>query len=303
MACLRPGKCAQWGLQGSVITQLGEGLPLLPVLCSFTESLAEVTGLSSQLLRKDHIRVLPGRWKWSQEDRFPPIACVLATKFWHDELYKAVREPLKRPIPTPEVLIGGEFVTVETKRKRPPPAVPESAPTASQPTSQPPDLGTEPIPEDSEAGSHPAPSPKPSPSKDKEPPKEDESTKTGLIHVLGMKADGYFPGTLRDLSYHMVFIEVGDDDTDATSPVHSVVARLMYMAERFLVAVIGDRIRVHDVSQAIQKDIVRERLLVYPIYIFSPEAASAPYQFGQQELLIISRMAPKFKVCSPLCRL
>ena len=59
-------------MQGSVITQLGEGLPLLPVLCSFTESLAEVTGLSSQLLRKDHIRVLP-ELKWRQKEPFAPI--------------------------------------------------------------------------------------------------------------------------------------------------------------------------------------------------------------------------------------
>ena len=67
------------------------------------------------------MKVYPGNWKWSEEDPYPGLQSVLDTPFWQHEAYKSLRESLKMPIPNPEVLVGGEFVTIDTLAQRPRP--------------------------------------------------------------------------------------------------------------------------------------------------------------------------------------
>ena len=268
---------------------------------SSSETLAEVTGLSTALLRKDHIRILPGKWRWSQEEQWPPIQCVLECKFWKEEVYKTVRDPLRQAIPTPDVIVGGEFVTIDTKAKEAPPAgeAEGSAPAASA-AEEPQDLGTEVIREgsdsDSDHGSAQCPSPMPSPAKPTQAEPKEE-IKTGLIHVLGMQPGSFFPATLRDLPYCLTVLEVSDEDSGAG--VHSMVARLLNLEERMVVAVIGDPIAVQDAQAAIQRDIVREQLKVSQIAIHTAAQDNPPWQFNVQHLLLISRSWPKFKACHP----
>ena len=109
----------------------------LPLSCS--EGLTEVTAPEASLEKPEHIRVLPGRRKWSTEEQWPKLEMVLATKFWSDDLYRPIREMLRHPVANPEVILGGEFITVDTTARKvqavqPPPqprAFPESAPPHS----------------------------------------------------------------------------------------------------------------------------------------------------------------------------
>ena len=74
--------------------------------------------LEAALEKPDHIRVLPGRWSWSKEEPWLKLEMVLATKFWSDDMYKPIRELLRHPVANPEIILGGEFITVDTTARK-----------------------------------------------------------------------------------------------------------------------------------------------------------------------------------------
>jgi hypothetical protein len=58
------------------------------------------------------VKVNTGKWSWSREDPFPPIADVLKCKLWSHGDYQPLRERLLRPLPCPEIQHQGEFFTL-----------------------------------------------------------------------------------------------------------------------------------------------------------------------------------------------
>ena len=257
---------------------------------SSTESLAEVTGLSTAIVRRDHIKVLPGKWKWSADDTFPPISCVLATQFWSADFYKTVREELLQPIPNPDVVVGGEFITVETQQR---------SRVSQAPSKQCPNPDIEAYSEASEPDSDiavPALRPTAERRSSSQPPAQ-EIPKCGVIHLVGMKPGSVVPASLKDLEYSLVVIEVSEADSGAS--VHSFVARLVNSCDRIMVAIMGDRISCGDARAALQSDVVREQLKCCSVRVYRPEPNTSPYQFGEQELLLITRINCGFKACTP----
>ena len=111
-----------------------------------TEGLSEVSGLEAALEKPDHIQVLPGRWRWSKVEPWPKVEMVLATKFWSDDMYKPIREMLRHPAANPEIILGGEFITVDTSAGKVQAVQAPQQPTLrAHPASSPPtatDLGT-----------------------------------------------------------------------------------------------------------------------------------------------------------------
>jgi hypothetical protein len=78
-------------------------------------SLAEVPALESSLLRPEHalVSLASSRWRWTAEDPWPPIACVLQTPIYKNAEYEGLRARLRQPAPTqPPLLrtVSGRFV-------------------------------------------------------------------------------------------------------------------------------------------------------------------------------------------------
>ena len=262
---------------------------------SLSENLSEVSGLGSGLVKKDHIRVLPGKWKWAEDDTFPPLGTILDTHFWKDSVYLPIRETLKQPIPNPEVLVGGEFVTINVcgPQKTPPP-------NASQAPEPPEDLGTEVIDE-----GEPNLFPSSSATAPSEPATRREALMAalgvpdfGLIHLVGLQPGSFVPASLKDLPYQLVIIEVTQED--ASKGVHQLVARLINATESLLVVLTGDPYNVTDVAAAIQRDVTREQLKQTSIRMYHPSQQSPPFQMDEKSILILSRLHLKFKVYTHL---
>lgn len=267
-------------------------MPTAVCVSLFTESVSEITGLSTSLVRTDHIRVLPGKWKWQDNDQWPPISTVLATHFWQDDTYKEIREALREPIPNPDVVVGGEFITIDTWART-------SATVSEPPAAEPPaDLGTEPIIEEDVN----APIPKPTVQAPVEPrtagsePEEESKPKTGLLHLVGMKFGSYVPASLRDLSYSVVFVEATDDDSRG---IHTLVGRIISNSEHVLVAVMGDVNSAADAVASIQKAYVREQLKVVMIRVYIPTNSNPPYAFDEMHLYLLYRLSLSMKVTFP----
>ena len=150
-----------------------------------------MSGLEAALEKPDHIRVLPGRWRWSKEEPWPKLELVLATKFWSDEMYKSIREMLRHPVATPEIIKGGEFITVDTTARKVQAVQAPQHPASSAPTAT--DLGTTVI-DETPLGSiqHSTDTVPALPAK---PPaaSEWERPSSGLIHVVGMKPGNGVP--------------------------------------------------------------------------------------------------------------
>ena len=270
--------------------------PLLPVVVPPTENLAEVTGLSSALQRSDHIRVYPGKWRWTEDDQWPPLQAVLQTQFWSSEDYKPVREGLREAVPNPEVIVGGEFVTVDihVQRVAAPPATQELQP--AQPAEEPKDLGTEIIDEGQPMPPQPAVSQRPlvseaAPSQ----PEPSQQRKSGLIHLVGMRVGSLVPEGLRDLNYRLVLIEATEEDPHMEA--HSLAARVLDTSQDVIIAVIGSPLRSNEVASSIQKLISREQLKMCHMTIHTPSNVTQPWLFDQHHLVLISRRHFHFRVC------
>ena len=81
------------------------------------ETAGEVNWLRGQLRQDADIKVTTGSWRWSQEDQFPPLQCVLETKFWSDVAYDECRKALQQELLKPKVVLGGQFTTITTRGK------------------------------------------------------------------------------------------------------------------------------------------------------------------------------------------
>ena len=83
-----------------------------------TETLAEVRSVQAALRSTEDIKVLPGKWSYSDAEEFPPLQTVLDTPLWSDPFFRDVRAALLCEVPNPEVVVGGEYMTVESRRRR-----------------------------------------------------------------------------------------------------------------------------------------------------------------------------------------
>lgn len=73
-------------------------------------------GLESMLDHPDDIKVpiQMMRWQYSDAEPNPPLELVLQSTFWADDKYSDVHDLLRRPQPSIEVTIGGDYVTINT---------------------------------------------------------------------------------------------------------------------------------------------------------------------------------------------
>lgn len=109
-----------------------------------SENLGEKGAIKPSLHSILDIRITPGRWSWTESSRWPPVNTVLANGFWSKDCYKPIREGLLLELPNPVVHHGGDFVTVDLKRRRGQQKAEESAesqPAAGEPEDVPPPGG------------------------------------------------------------------------------------------------------------------------------------------------------------------
>ena len=261
--------------------------------CSFvslSENLSEISGLGSALMKRDHIRVLPGKWKWSQDDQFPPLSTILETHFWKDATYTPIREMLRLPIPSPDVLVGGEFVTINVlgPQKTPPPNASQAAGSAE-------DLGTEVIDEGDPDLFASSSATAPTDAGKKESTQVAAGTSPfGLIHLVGMKPGSFVPATLKELPYVLAIVEVCEEDS--RHGVHQLVAQLMNFRESLVVVLAGDPYHVTDAAASIQRNVARDQLKQTTVRLYYPAQDCLPYQMAEKTVLILSRLQLRFKV-------
>ena len=74
--------------------------------------MTEIGTLLGQNFPDKDIKVLIGKWQWSEESPWPPIGNITSTPFWKSDLYNATREKLKRPLPSLEYAVSGDFITL-----------------------------------------------------------------------------------------------------------------------------------------------------------------------------------------------
>ena len=88
--------------------------------------------MEAALLHRDHAKVPLGglKWRWSEEEKFPPVATVLRSPLWSSDKYSAIRTRLRQAVPVPTVQMGGRFVTLDLHAPtNVPPAVSDEPPT------------------------------------------------------------------------------------------------------------------------------------------------------------------------------
>ena len=53
-------------------------------------------------------------WKWTEGSPWPPIAYVVGSKLWADDMYESLRQKLASPLPEPSVVTSTEtsYVTI-----------------------------------------------------------------------------------------------------------------------------------------------------------------------------------------------
>ena len=91
------------------------------VLLHPSGTLAEVPALEAALVKRDDMKVpMSGvSWRWSEKEKFPPLAQVKKSPLWSADKYEQVRNRLRQPIPMPTVLLGGKFVTLDLHAPKP----------------------------------------------------------------------------------------------------------------------------------------------------------------------------------------
>ena len=250
------------------------------------------------------MKVYPGKWRYSEEEPYPSLQAVLDTPFWRDETYKPVRESLKIPIPNPEVVVGGEFITIDTLAQR---SVPKGAAAAAPSPKKEPEeeeegmLPTERILEGSEGEEEATPTATPpvrSPGmapRREPPPEQAEGVKYGLIHLVPMMVGSMVPQSLRTLGYSLVIVEAAE--LEAEKGVHSLVPRLLTENPELLVAIIGEALHCGEALASIQRNITREDLKIYTIRVYWPNTGVPPWNFAEMQLLLISRWTLTWRVC------
>ena len=265
---------------------------------SCSEGLTEVTALEASLEKPEHIRVLPGRWKWTTEEPWPKLEMVLATKFWSDDMYKPIRELLRHPMANPEIIQGGEFITVDTTARKvqavQPPPQPRAFPESSPPTAT--DLGTEvidetPLGSEEPSSTQPTQAAKPSAAADQ------QRSGSGLIHVVGMKQGNAVPETLMSVKYRMVFIELGVEDM--CTNVHNLPINLMLGDENVVVVVVGNHVAVAQAVTTLESASALHKPHVLRLTVTTNTKEDQAYSFSQEDMCIISRKQLPWKAWTP----
>jgi hypothetical protein len=163
-----------------------------------------VPGLEATLRRKEAIRILPGRWKWSPEDPWPPSREVEKCDFFSSGQYESALQRLKKPAVQPTVTVGGQFVTVNMH-------------TPSTATISPIVPG------------YPAPAPVPLAEPEMETQASQRSGKAvaktgappereGLMHIFSVTSTSSVPEDLLALPFKMVLIELEEDQALQANP-------------------------------------------------------------------------------------
>ena len=70
--------------------------------------------LQSEVNRLEYVKVLPGKWKFSHSEPFPPISTVTAVPFWQSPLFEHLRNTLLKPLSEPSVTFVSEYITIDT---------------------------------------------------------------------------------------------------------------------------------------------------------------------------------------------
>lgn len=86
-----------------------------PVLPCFTENLGEQALVRASLTSEADVRVLAGKWVWTEQQPWPPVEAVLQSPLWSKPEYSALRAELKRELLQPVVHRGGTFTTVSSR--------------------------------------------------------------------------------------------------------------------------------------------------------------------------------------------
>ena len=82
-----------------------------------TETLGTINQVKSAIRQLSDIQFPLGRWRPSAGQQAPPREMVLQAALWKHPSYQDVRDRLKLPIPTAEVKVAGQFISINTRSK------------------------------------------------------------------------------------------------------------------------------------------------------------------------------------------
>lgn len=142
------------------------------LLLSLTENIGEIKALNNGLLDPKDIAIKTEKWQWAPQEQWPPIDCVLRSKFWCSNDYKYLRDRLKEPLVEPEVSDGAQYSTINLQNRKWKP-IEQLEPTSEK-------------------------------SKIRDPKVQ------GVCHVIPFKPNCAVPEDLRNLKYKLIFWEVND---------------------------------------------------------------------------------------------
>ena len=244
-----------------------------------------MAALEASLYAKDHVKVpLSGtKWAWSPEDSWPPISAVLRAPLYALDEYEQLRARLRSPCPSPNIVIGGAYITVDIHASRlsPPPA----APASTEPS--------EPTTPSSAAASTPAATSTATPSQAAKKAKRQAQAvgKTGLIHVTSLAPGISVPGDIQDLQYRLVILEVADEEHPAG--VHAMLQRLLLKDVPILLC--GNGTEVTLALQTLQYQIT-DQMHTTEMALHRPAPPSSQYRFHNMRLVILSKAPVPYKV-------
>lgn len=238
-------------------------------------SLAEVPSLEASLTSKDDCKVnLSGtRWRWTEHDPWPPLTAVMRTPIWSAERYAAVRLRLLSAIPSPEIVFGGQYVTVDLHPSK----------GSTEPTTEP-VSGAEPSTQGSGVVRKVA--------KRAAAP----VGRFGLIHIAAFSPKSPLPSDLTNLPYKALIIEAGSNDF--ADGVHPQVTRLLNRGVPALVC--GEKQDVQELLQYLKDGLDEVRVLDMELCRppIAGETLVGRYRYHRYQLVMLYKMVMPWKVCS-----
>jgi hypothetical protein len=185
------------------------------------------------LRRRDDIRILPGRWRWSETDEFPPWSEVKECPLLNPECahYNAARAKLQKAVVQPEITSGGQYVTINIYQ------------TQNMVVSQVvPGLGQETVvPMASPGGVQER---KKAQSKTKP---EKEAVREGIVHLVNMARTAAVPEDIQKLEFKLMVLECADDVLVGINP---FLMRLLRQGVDLLL--VGDPLSVTELVNTVE---------------------------------------------------
>ena len=223
--------------------------------------------------RRDDVKVnLSGtRWKWTDSDPWPPLSSVLDTALWKADEYAALRERLRKPVPSPEVRYGGEFLTIDLHG-----AKPAAAAASSGAASIPAETPETPTTAQASRGAKRA---------------AQAVERYGLVHITGLAPGSPLPAALQGLEYRAVLVEVGPGDFGGG--VHALIPKLLLKGVPILLA--GAPADVSETVQYVRAGLHGEQVFTVDIILCRP-GHDAVYRYRGYVMQIMSRAPLQFKV-------